>query len=68
MCPTLVVSQQETLTLEGAPAEGDVYSVTVGANSVAGITIDSGNAASFDTLDKVRAELVSKLMQIRLPT
>ena len=35
--------------------------MTVGSNSVASITIDSGNAASFDTLDKVRAELVSQI-------
>ena len=35
--------------------------MTVGTNSVANLKIDSGNAASFDTLDKVRSELVSQI-------
>ena len=35
--------------------------MTVGANSVASITIDSKNADALNTLDKVRSELVSQI-------
>ena len=55
----VAVNQVDVVAFSGVPAVGDVYTVNSAGSKVAEIIVNSSNAASFDTLAKVQAELVS---------